>query len=292
MKVLAGIVLYNPQILRLRENINSILPQVDCLVLIENGSKSLDYVESLKDYKNLVFIKNNKSMGIAYALNQICGYAYSLGYEWALTLDQDSVVSSNMIEVYKKEIDSNTGILGCWIDDRNFKEDSTEGIRKGTFEVDWVITSASFTNIDAWKTVGGFDSKMFIDWVDWDICVAMHRAGYKIMQTYKTKLIHELGENTRYEVVLGRKMMVLNRPSFRYYYVFRNRIYMSRKYSGISLRGQLRELKYTTLTVLRYEKHPISNLFAIIRGIVAGFFIKVSYNSINDSFFNDMSKTL
>ena len=219
IKVLAGIVLYNPDIERLRENIQAIKPQVDAVLLIENGSKSLDYREQLKDFSDVLYIKNSGSMGIAYALNQILGYAYSHGYEWAITLDQDSVVTSGMIEVYKHEVKEDTGILGCWIDDRNYKDKlGVEwGLAHGTFTTNWVITSASFTNVKSWKACGGFDTSMFIDWVDWDICEAMKDAGYKIYKTYKTKLVHELGNKTRIVKVRYHIMQIKNEKRFMTY---------------------------------------------------------------------------
>lgn len=41
MRVLAGIVLYNPEIGRLQENIDAIYQQVDTVLLIENGSSNI-----------------------------------------------------------------------------------------------------------------------------------------------------------------------------------------------------------------------------------------------------------
>lgn len=284
IKVLAGIVLYNPDVERLRENIQAIKPQVDAVLLIENGSKSLDYREQLKDFSDVLYIKNSGSMGIAYALNQILGYAYSHGYEWVITLDQDSVVTPGMIEVYKQEANENMGILGCWIDDRNYKRDESWGISKGTFETNWVITSAAFTNVKAWKDCGGFDTSMFIDWVDWDICESMRLAGYKIMKTYKTKLLHENGEGTYLVMVRKHEIQILNRPSFRYYYNFRNQVYMARKYSHLSLAHETYELLFKLYAVLRYEKHRCSNFCAMIKGYFAGFYPKVQYQFITEDF--------
>lgn len=285
-KTLAGIVLYNPDISRLRENINAIRNQVDCLLLIENGSFNLSYLDKLKDFDNLILIKNKKSMGIAYALNQILGYAFSHGYQWVLTLDQDSVCEPNIINCYKQIADDSIGIIGCWIDDRNYKRDESWGIAKGTFETDWVITSAAFTNVEAWKKCGGYDTPMFIDWVDWDICEAMRVAGFKILKTYKTKLIHENGEGTYLVKVRNHEMQVMNRPAFRYYYNFRNQVYMARKYKHLSIFHETYELVFKFFTVLKYENHKMQNLFAMLKGFCAGFLIKVKYNHINDEFLN------
>lgn len=87
--VMAGIVLYNPDIDRLKENIKCILPQVDTLLLVENGSSDTSYINDLTNINKILMVKNQKSMGIAYALNQILGYGYSHGFKWVLTLDQD-----------------------------------------------------------------------------------------------------------------------------------------------------------------------------------------------------------
>ena len=57
MMIIAGIVLYNPDISRLKENISAIRPQVDKVVLIENGSSDLTYLDSLSH--DLELIVNN-----------------------------------------------------------------------------------------------------------------------------------------------------------------------------------------------------------------------------------------
>ena len=284
-KILAGIVLFNPNITRLIENINAISNQVDCLVLVENGSRNLEYREHLRPYSSeIVYIKNTRSMGIAYALNQILGYAYSHGYNWALTLDQDSVATQGMINTYLSIANDHIGIIGCKIEDRNYKIDDSWWLSKGTVEVNWVITSAAFTNVNAWKACGGFDTSMFIDWVDWDICEAMKKSGYKIYKTYKTKLIHELGVKTKLVKVRHHNMRILNHPTFRNYYSFRNRMYMVRKYKHISFLHESKELAFKAYTVLRYEKNKLKNGWAMLRGYIVGLFVKVNYNSITDDF--------
>ena len=284
MKTIAGIVLYNPDIARLRENIEAINPQVDEILMVDNGSIKSSYHGILDTYKGITIIKNDINQGIAYALNQICGYAYTHGFDWVLTLDQDSVATPGMVDVYRSIANDKIGILGCWIHDRGYQIDESWGIEHETFETDWVITSAAFTNVKAWKDCGGFDNGMFIDYVDWDICESMRKAGYKIMKTYKTKLIHELGHNTRLVMVRYHVMQVMNHKPIRYYYSVRNRIYMARKYKHIGLWEQLKEIGFKLYTVERYEKNKLQNFVAIIKGTIAGFFQKVEYNNIREEF--------
>ena len=47
LKVLAGIVLYNPDLERLSENVSAIIPQVDILLLVDNKSNNINEIISL-----------------------------------------------------------------------------------------------------------------------------------------------------------------------------------------------------------------------------------------------------
>ena len=106
MKIVAGIVLYNPDEKRLLENIAKIIHQVDKVICIDNNSKNINEIASkLKSkYQKIEIIYNNENKGIAYALNQILNYAYENQYEWFLTLDQDSVVEKDLINTYLRYI--------------------------------------------------------------------------------------------------------------------------------------------------------------------------------------------
>ena len=98
-KILAGIVLYNPEISRLKDNIKAIEGQVDKLIIIDNGCKSKDYLSLINEDKvHIINLKKNR--GIATALNAILQYALDNDYDWALTLDQDSVSPSNLVDTY------------------------------------------------------------------------------------------------------------------------------------------------------------------------------------------------
>ena len=286
MKVLAGIILFNPDKERLLENINAIYKQVDCLLLIENGSTNLDYIDSIKEYNNIIYINNHASKGIAYALNQICGYAYTHGYKWALTLDQDSVATPGMVDVYKGIANDEIGIIGCKIEDRNYVDPQMEGY-EGTFEVPWVITSASFTNTEAWFKSGGFDNEMFIDFVDTDICYCMKKAGYKIMTTYNTKLIHEIGTGTtiKYHPIFKRLQIENHNPT-RKYYRERNLIYIIKKYNNISKNKILKIIIKDIVAVISYERNKLPKLRAMLKGLIDSLSMKPKYQHINDEFLN------
>ena len=85
-RIAAGIVLYNPDLVRLQENILAIKDQVDLIILIENGSIKTEYLQQF-DSSDIVLLINETNKGIAFALNQICHYCYCHKIPWVLTLD-------------------------------------------------------------------------------------------------------------------------------------------------------------------------------------------------------------
>lgn len=89
---------------------------------MENGSSDNTYLKEFEDEK-IELIVNDANMGIEYALNQVMQFAHDNGYEWALTLDQDSVVPPDLIEKYMKLTSiGKVGMICCKIVDRNFGE--------------------------------------------------------------------------------------------------------------------------------------------------------------------------
>ena len=69
-KVYAGVVTYNPEIKRLKENISSIQNQVTTVVIFDNGSNNVDNIQKLiLGLANVVFIKSEKISSSLLPLN-------------------------------------------------------------------------------------------------------------------------------------------------------------------------------------------------------------------------------
>ena len=150
MKILAGIVTYNPDVARLKENLDAVLEQCKNIVIFDNGSKNN------ADIKNLInrydakinLIEKRENLGIAEALKSIMLYAIDNCYSWVLTLDQDSVVMQNLVEKYLKYVNMDTvGALTCNIIDRNFK--IYENRNSEILDVVYCITSGCFMSVEA-----------------------------------------------------------------------------------------------------------------------------------------------
>lgn len=275
MKIFAGIILYNPEIERLKENIAAILPQVEKVLLVDNGSTNIGLVkEVIKNNQKIELIENLENKGIAFALNQLVSTAKLSSVQWILTLDQDSVVPSNIIKKYQENILlPDIGIITCRIIDRNVGDmnimysDSTE-----LEEVDYCITSASLTNTYAVESIGGFDNKLFIDCVDHDICIRLKNAGYRIMRNNKVELLHEVG-HSKIVRFFGNDSIVFNHSAFRHYYIIRNNVILLKKF-GTSDKIIRTIIKHFCLTII-YENHRLQKFFSMLRGLINGIFTNI-----------------
>ena len=267
--VVAGIVLYNPDIKRLTENIKGIKNQVDKLIMVDNNSKNIKQIEdNLKEYTDIKIIKNEENKGIAYALNQILNYAYDNSYDWFITLDQDSVAKPKLVKEYLKFSNlKDIAMMTCNIEDRNFNiEENEKDINSDQYTyITQCITSGSFNNTEILKKIGGFDEKMFIDSVDFDICATIIENNFKIIRIKYNGLLHEVG-HAKVIKILGREEKVYNHTPFRTYYMIRNSLYFIKKHRPKNiLRANLRILKRCCL-ILFYQDNKVKNLKAIING--------------------------
>lgn len=268
MNICAGIVLYNPDMNRLKENIEAILPQVDSVVLVDNGSHNLDdvtaYVESLGDRIHIVTQGENK--GIATALNQVLRYSREKDCQWVLTLDQDSVCPDNIIREYERYTYlEDVAMIASRVVDRNANKQEDVSEEELQY-LDRCITSATLNRVSALLEVGGFDERLFIDFVDYDMCTRLKLKGYKIARHNGVKLLHEIGKSKDVKF-LGRSFVVYNHSPMRRYYYTRNVLYYIKKYKEhIDYKRERNDFLVRTMLVLIYEKNKWKNLKSIIKG--------------------------
>lgn len=289
--IAAGIVTYNPDLHRLTENVNAVLPQVDCLIIVDNASKNVEQIKKTFGEDNKIrIIENDENKGIATALNQILQASVEEGAEWTLTLDGDSVVPENMIEQYKKYLDmENIAMIVPVIRDRKMQLiDVEEDTLTNAYDfVDTAITSGTLMKNSIWQQLHGFEDKLFIDYVDFDYCMRVKIAGYQILRVNSVKLLHELGNATEIKLFtflgkmfgkdssIGRGFWKIryttNHSPMRVYYITRNQYYYIKHYADyIDVKRLLRGMKIGWVVKLIFEKDRIKKWKAIRRGIADG----------------------
>ena len=225
MKLAAVVVFYNPSEKNI-QNIDKYVKSVDQLYIVDN---SCDDVKRYKDTNKIKYIKFGDNKGIAYALNKGANEAISEGFHWLLTLDQDSQITTDVIEELKKFIIKNNskkiGLVSPYQD-----IEGEEEIKDVEFEeMLEVMTSGNIINLNAYKKIGGFKDWLFIDCVDTDYCLNLNVHGYKVLRLNKVKMKHQLG-HLKVHTFLGKKYPCYNHGPIRRYYIVRNNFYIYQMY--------------------------------------------------------------
>ena len=268
--ILTIIITYNPEVEFLKKNLEK-FNQSDVLI-VDNHSNNIEEITLLNNNNNVIVKQNNINLGIAEALNQGLKYATDNNYQYILTMDQDSTFKND----YTQLIDgfnytNNVAIVCPSIVDVN---SNNQEIAQNKYEELFIaITSGCLCNVKILNSIGGFDSKLFIDYVDYDICLKLQEQNYKIVRARDVILNHSLGESKIYNC-LGIKFISTNHSALRRYYNARNRVYLALKYKSIFpkfvVHNQLSFYK-TILIILLFEEDKFQKMKSIYKGIVDAF---------------------
>lgn len=280
-KICAGIVLYEPDLERLLENVNAVSGQVERIYLVDNGSSNIAEINgAFAGQDNIGIIENGENYGIAKALNQLCSYAKEDGFEWIVTLDQDSVVYSDMVEKMLPLTDKNRiALIAPFVNDDYEREENPEAL-PDTEDITRCNTSGCMTRLSVWEKIGGFDEKMFIDCVDFDYCTRLLKSGYRVVRVNTAAIHHRLGKakEVRFFIPVGKlfKIEKLKKPFYTYnhsplrtYYYARNILYYMYKHRDfIDMKQERRTyIRWFVLKVF-FESQKLKKLWAIIKGTV------------------------
>ncbi|MGO8765421.1 MAG: glycosyltransferase [Limisphaerales bacterium] len=112
------------------------------------------------------------------------------------------------------------------------------------------ITSGSLIKPGMFEAVGFYDEALFIDYVDSDFCLRLQKRGFKIMSVAPVRLEHELGgQETRH--FAGFTISFRVHVAWRYYYNFRNRLLLYRRYGMAAPGWFLRDVSWLILELGR-----------------------------------------
>ncbi len=268
MKLSVGIVLYNPNIDNLKNNIKEIEEIADYIFLIDNNSKNFDLIKKI--HKGNIIVKSNSSnLGIAKALNQILELSYEKNVDYLLTLDQDSILSKKTIEEMLKYVNNKDVAIVCpIINDLNRNKQAIQ--KEETLEVNRCITSGSLMNLKVCKDIGFFDEKMFIDYVDFDYCKRITLSNKKILRIKNAVLDHEIGKRSTRKFLFW-QVYPTNHNANRIYFFSRNIKYYLRKYSKrLSFKEYLHDyihLAWKLVCIILYENDKRNKIQKFFNGI-------------------------
>lgn len=245
---------------RLVELVRSALSQVDRLVVVDDtGPGSAPGTERVLDMCRTVgatVVRHQTNLGIGAALNtgiRTLGLDPETAFDFLLTLDQDSELPqsyvANLLQAYQSATQHgfNIGMLAPQV----VAGVGTKSTRtsSGTWVGSEPIQSGLLVPTAALDQLGVFDDSLFIDSVDSDFYLRAKSAGLACVVAEGVGLGHSLGAQER--VAVGPwSLQVRVAADFRYYYMVRNLVTMTRRHGR-------REKTWAIRAVSRLVRHLV-----------------------------------
>ena len=218
-----------------REHVKAIALQVDTVYLCDNSPESNAHLFSGADYPtNIRYTCFHKNLGLSMAFNQILkdpGISWN-DEDYIFFFDQDSFIQeshiSSMIAVYDRTKNQGVpiGCLGCAFFNTSHgaveMPRSKQRISDDTYAVSSIITSSMLTTYGNLRKIGFWDTRVFLDMADWNLCWRFQAAGMLCCLTDAVILHHSVGLS---EKKIGFLKLRVGHP-IREYYQIRECLYL------------------------------------------------------------------
>ncbi|AQX12439.1 hypothetical protein BAX94_02180 [Elizabethkingia meningoseptica] len=221
-KILGIIVTYNPDIDKLLNNVIAIYREVDLLVLLDNNSENQKKIAEVCESVGVTYILEHKNIGLGKAYNKVLS-KFSHLYKYFVTFDQDTFIPEKAIPSLTNILDkyNNIGAIGP-----QFSRGNAEINNNGKIVYkDVIIQSCAVFRSSLVNEIGGFDEEYFVDLTDFEYCLRIRKAKFKIAIFNGVLIYHELGE----VIKIGKREIIIHN-NLRNYYLARNHMKLCKKY--------------------------------------------------------------
>lgn len=271
MKIAAVVILYHPDENTV-ENILSYSSFVTQVYIADNTETPFTkIIDSLKRIiPGCIYIHDGNNDGIAARLNEICRRAKADGFDFILTMDQDSAFDQNVITNYFRCFDHFAGkeqvaMFGVQYENPHWSSELCNPVPWTT-----LITSGSLVNLALFDQTGGFDENLFIDTVDFEYCFRSIRKGFKIILFKNILLTHLLGTRKNpTRTGADRTVSYSLHSPIRLYYMIRNHMYLRRIYKN-SFPGEMSRSGKAVLNRLKINLLHNTDKLSIMRFVLQG----------------------
>ena len=204
------------------------------VVVVDNTPNETINIEQA----NITYIPLYENTGIANAQNVGIGNLLERGCTHVVFFDQDSdfteIYVRSIVDEYERisTVRKNLFLLGPTVINKTNGEEyrsvihSDKKAAQGFIEKREIISSGSCVSVDKLNQVGVMDTRLFIDYVDFEHCWRANSKGYVCGITRNVTLPHKVGNN---ELHFPHGYRVIISAPFRYYYQYRNWLWLCRK---------------------------------------------------------------
>jgi rhamnosyltransferase len=240
MNIIAVIVTYHPDFAVLKDLLDGLKPQVNSLVLVDNGSDAklqnwLDQNHAQPSHS--IFLGANT--GVATAQNVGIGWARQQGADYVVLFDQDSLPAHDMVHCLIEAVQAKQS-TGCmvaaagprYLDERQDNPPPfirVQGLRllsqvcdetDSIVDVDYLISSGCLIPMSTLDAVGPMREGLFIDYVDIEWGLRARHQGFQSYGVCSAHMQHSLGD--RPIEFFGKR--IPSHSPLRHYYSFRNAV--------------------------------------------------------------------
>lgn len=232
MKVLAGVVLYNPptSTYSLLKNLKSQGCMTSVFVNALQGGTDISVYSQLSDF----YLSPGENIGLANGLNAIIRTFQSEAFDYLFLFDQDSQIGDSYVPSMIHEyilIASNDSSIVCLAPrladiKSSYSYASPKSLVKDQSNIQLFTTAATSGCLfmqNSFSEVGCMDQNLFIDGIDHDWCLRAWINHCSIYFSTKTILSHNMGDSF---IKYGSSLKPIHSNPIRHYYIVRNSIYM------------------------------------------------------------------
>lgn len=242
----AVVVSYHPELVGLEQLLSAIVPQVEVVWVVDNGSpeSTCCALEALCTRYGAELVLYGANRGIAAAHNEGLRRGQGQGLDAVVLFDQDSLPADDLVArlVAASQAHGGDRVAAAgpvWVDQRSGRRGSFYRVRGGCIvpvpaepeqaaqPVDFLISSGTLVWLASVRAIGLMRDEFFIDHVDTEWCLRAGRAGWQLLGVPNAVIRHALGDAT-HRVWLGRWREVSLHSPVRNYYEVRNSLLLMR----------------------------------------------------------------
>lgn len=274
--ICAVVITYRPDLEKLQLLFQALLPQVDDVIVVDNGSpdSALAWLDAYRSNGPLTVVALGDNKGIATAQNVGIGQARFGGADYVILFDHDSNPAPDMVAKLhavaeaKAALGIDVAAVGPrYLDERQDNPPpfiQVVGLKvkrqpctcgDSVVDVNYLIASGCLIPMRALNTVGDMREELFIDYVDIEWGLRARSKGFQSFGACAALMGHDLGDEP-FEF-FGKKFP--HHSALRHYYHFRNAVWMYRQ-SWLPLHWKLADgwrlfLKYGFYTLFAKPRH-------------------------------------
>jgi rhamnosyltransferase len=257
------------------DNLAKVRPQVEGLVVVDNGSPAelLGPLRAAAGELGFTLVENAVNLGIAAALNIGVRWARAQGFKYVALFDQDSTVTEGFCQVMLAQYESHPQRDKVAVVTPSQVERSTGLARSPWLARDGsplvAITSGSLMPMEIFDHCGWFQEELIIDCVDHEYCFRARSQGYTLAECRQAVLLVAVGSIASHHA-FGLTIIAKHYSARRQYYITRNRLVMVQRFwkqqPGWCSRT-LRDIVQDVIKAALVEKEPWTKLAYNARGV-------------------------